>query len=100
MPPRDGLRDANGKPLRVEEKALDLCMELVDRYTKPKGRVLDMFAGSAVFGLACLKLNRSYVGCERDLEVHGKATERLMKRVRTMMQLQALPFPGSEEHPA
>ena len=100
IPPRDGLRGPDGKLLRVEEKAVELCMELVERFTNPKGRVLDMFAGSAAFGLACLKLNRSYVGCERDGEVHRLAKERLQAKVRVMMGLQTLPFPGSEEHPA
>lgn len=48
------------------EKPLDQALELVSWFTKPGEAVLDMFAGSGVFGLACALLGRQYIGLELD----------------------------------
>eukprot|EP00961_Rhodomonas_salina_P296519 3936422-Rhodomonas_salina.1 len=97
-PPQFRLRGSDGKPLRIEEKSKELLKEVLDRYTNPKARVLDFFAGSASLALACLELNRSYVGCEKKKDVHQKAEERLVTRVRALMQKQELSFPGTADH--
>lgn len=48
------------------EKPLDQALDLVSWFSKPGEQVLDMFAGSGVFGLACALLGRTYVGLEMD----------------------------------
>jgi site-specific DNA-methyltransferase (adenine-specific) len=48
------------------EKPLDQALELVSWFSKPGEFVLDCFAGSGVFGLACALLDRHYVGFELD----------------------------------
>ncbi len=48
------------------EKPLDQALELVSWFSKPGELVLDLFAGSGVFGLACSILDRRYVGFELD----------------------------------
>jgi site-specific DNA-methyltransferase (adenine-specific) len=48
------------------EKPLDQALDLVSWFSNPGDRVLDLFAGSGVFGLACALLGRTYVGIELD----------------------------------
>lgn len=48
------------------EKPLDQALELVSWFSQPGELVLDLFAGSGVFGLACALLDRRYVGFEAD----------------------------------
>jgi 16S rRNA G966 N2-methylase RsmD len=72
------LRDGNGKELRNNaEKSTLLNEYLVDLFTPKQGTVFDLFAGTASMGVACIKTNRSYVGCEIDQDVHRWATQRL-----------------------
>lgn len=48
------------------EKPLDQALDLVSYFSNPGETILDMFAGSGVFGLACTLLGRNYVGLELD----------------------------------
>lgn len=48
------------------EKPLDQALDLVSWFSLPGEHVLDMFAGSGVFGLACALLGRTYTGLELD----------------------------------
>lgn len=58
------------------EKPLDQALDLVSYFTNPGELVLDMFAGSGVFGLACALLGRTYVGLELDPEWVPRAQAR------------------------
>lgn len=48
------------------EKPLDQALDLVSWFSNPGDTILDLFAGSGVFGLACALLDRDYVGLEMD----------------------------------
>jgi hypothetical protein len=58
------------------EKPLDQALDLVSWFSNPGETILDMFAGSGVFGLAAALLGRSYVGLELDEEWVPKAQAR------------------------
>ena len=49
---------------------IGLALELVEDFTDPGELVLDTHAGSAVIGVACIRLGRRYIGIERDTK-HG-----------------------------
>jgi site-specific DNA-methyltransferase (adenine-specific) len=59
------------------QKPLKLMERLVLAGTNPGDRVLDCFAGSGSTLLACDRLNRKWVGIERDEEYCGIAHRRL-----------------------
>jgi DNA modification methylase len=59
------------------QKPLDLCLELVAKFSDRGETVLDPFAGSASIGEACVLLGRNYIGLERDPEWVEKASRRL-----------------------
>lgn len=48
------------------EKPLDQALDLVSWFSNPGDKVLDLFSGSGVFGLACALLGRVYVGLDTD----------------------------------
>jgi len=55
-----------GENKHKTEKPLDQALDLVEWFTNPGERVLDLFAGSGTIGLACKILGRSYLGYELD----------------------------------
>jgi DNA modification methylase len=71
---------AKGKVMRQNaEKSLELNEYLVDLFTNKGDLVVDLFAGTASMGLACIKLERMYFGCEKDVPLHQAAKLRLMR---------------------
>lgn len=100
QPPRshERLRGGDNKPLRVEEKSVDIMEELILRFSNVGQRVLDCFAGTASSALACLKTGRSWVGCEMDPTVFEAAEKRLKKNVRLLLNAQRLFHP--QERPS
>jgi site-specific DNA-methyltransferase (adenine-specific) len=60
------------KPLKV----IQFC---INKYTKEGDTILDPFMGSFTTAVACHKLNRKYIGAEKDKEYFEKGTERLNK---------------------
>ena len=65
------------KDRHPNQKPLNLCLELVAKFTNRGETVLDPFAGSGRIGEACLMLGRNYVGMERDEEWVEKSRARL-----------------------
>lgn len=51
--------------------------EIVKRFTNPGDVVLDPFLGGGATGLACLELNRRFIGVEIDADVAQQATSRI-----------------------
>ena len=60
------------------QKSLQLFEELVSLHSKEGDIVLDMFSGSATTHLAAKNLNRSCIGCEKDVQYFKQARQRLM----------------------
>ena len=59
------------------QKSLTLFTELINIHSNEGDVVLDFFSGSATTQVAALLSNRSYLGCEADVEIFTKAKERL-----------------------
>ena len=59
------------------QKPVDLCAYLIKTYSKENDVVLDPFMGSCSSGVACLQLNRNYIGVEQEEEMFEKVQARL-----------------------
>jgi SAM-dependent methyltransferase len=59
------------------QQSLQGFMDIVQRFTEPGDTVLDPFLGSGTTGVACLHLNRRFVGCDSDPSAVAIATQRI-----------------------
>ena len=82
--PRPSVVDSDVLPwtrvLRAEhptQKPLDAIRPLVERFCPAGGLVLDPFMGSGTTGVACVELERRFVGCEVDPSYHAVAARRI-----------------------
>jgi hypothetical protein len=67
-----------GEDKHKAEKPLDQALDLVDWFSDPGETVFDPFAGSGVFGMACMLLGRNYIG----IELNPEWAERAQRRAR------------------
>ena len=58
-------------------KPVQLCEYLIKTYTNENDIVLDNCMGSGTTGVACLNLNRNFIGIEKDTEYFNIAKKRL-----------------------
>ena len=66
-----------GKTIHSTQKPVALMEYLIKTYTNEGETVLDFCMGSGTTGVACLNLNRRFIGIEKDLEYFKLATERI-----------------------
>ena len=59
------------------QKPLKLMERLVEVFTNPGDVVLDFCMGSGTTGVACKKLGRKFIGCEKDKEYFTIAFNRI-----------------------
>lgn len=59
------------------QKPLELFEELIKKHSNEGDTVLDCFAGSCTTGVAAIKNNRNFIGCELDPEYYEKSSLRL-----------------------
>lgn len=73
------LRDSEvgGMHYHPTQKPVDLMMWLLEEYTKPGDVVFDPYMGSGTTGVACMKLGRRFIGCEKVPEYFEIARERI-----------------------
>ena len=71
------MRSRHGRAIHPTEKPSDLIEILIRTSCPPGGLVGDMFAGSGAAGEAAIRAGRRYIGCEIDLDMAEKATDRL-----------------------
>jgi len=71
------LNALGGKRYHPTQKPLLMCEWLVKSYTNAGHLVLDPFAGSATFAVACHRTGRRFLGFERDPEIFKAAVARL-----------------------
>lgn len=76
----NGTRGEKGR--HPNQKPLNLCLELVAKFTNRGETVLDPFCGSARIGEACVLLGRNYIGLDSDQEWVEKARVRLLAAER------------------
>lgn len=75
-PPRKLTVD--GFEMRIEEKSVDLMMEIISRFTKYGDLVWDFFSGGASTALASIRLGRKWMGCDMDKNIVNAAKVRLL----------------------
>ncbi|SJZ65592.1 DNA-methyltransferase [Mycoplasmopsis verecunda] len=63
------------------QKPVELMEKLILMYTKENDTVLDCFMGSGSTGIACLKHNRNFIGCELDEEYYQIAKKRIEETI-------------------
>src|SRR6185295_11378797 len=73
---RGGKAIANDTRVHPTQKPLPLMMELVEKFTNPGDLVLDPFCGSGTTGVACIRLGRRFIGCEKMPEHATTAREK------------------------
>jgi methylase of polypeptide subunit release factors len=59
------------------QQSLQGFMDIVQRFTEPGETVLDPFMGSGTTGVACLYLNRRFIGCDNNPSAVAVATKRI-----------------------
>lgn len=65
------------KKLHPTEKPVELCEYLIKTYTNENDIVLDNCMGSGTTGVACMNLNRKFIGIELDEKYFEVAKERI-----------------------
>jgi hypothetical protein len=69
--------DGVQKELHHWQQSLGGFIQIVERFTEPGETVLDPFMGSGTTGVACLYLNRRFIGCDNDPSAVAVATKRI-----------------------
>ena len=63
------------------QKPLELMEALILKHSNEDDTVLDCFAGSGTTGVAAIKNNRKFIGCEISPEYYSQSLERLRKNL-------------------
>jgi len=79
--PNKKTKGEDGKNIHDTEKPIELMKILIANSTKEGDLVLDPFMGSGTTALACLKINRNFIGMEIDEKYFEIANKRI-KEVR------------------
>lgn len=65
-------------PIYSTQKPVELLEYLLKTYTKEGDTVLDFCMGSGTTGVACVKLNRNFIGIDKSLKAYNLAKERIL----------------------
>lgn len=68
------------KRIHPTEKPQEILERLIKIHSNEGSTVLDCFGGSFSTGLACLKLNRNFIGIEIDTDIYNTAKKRLEEK--------------------
>lgn len=79
--PNKKTKDENGKNLHNVEKPVQLMKILIENSSNEKDIILDPFMGIGSTGIACVELNRNFVGIEIDEHYFNIAVDRINKSV-------------------
>jgi len=85
------MRDADRGEIRYEhptQKPLKLMKRIIEKYTKEGDTILDCFMGSGTTGVACVNLNRNFIGIEID-EGYFKIAEKRINEAKMQTKLGA-----------
>ena len=75
--PNKKTKDENGKNIHDTEKPIELMQILVENSSKEGDLVLDPFIGVGATAMACININRQYIGFELDEEYYNIANKRI-----------------------
>ena len=67
------------RTIHPTQKSLKLMEEIIRTHTNEKETILDPFMGSGTTGVACLELNRKFIGIELDKKYFNITIERIKK---------------------
>jgi len=73
------IRNPNNKNTHPTQKPVKLMEYLIRTYTNEGDMVLDFCMGSGTTGVAARRLNRNFIGIEKDIEYYEMAKERIAK---------------------
>lgn len=90
------LKDAKGKKVHPTQKPEALLSRVLLSSTEPGDVVLDPFFGSGTTGAVAKRLNRHFVGIERDTDYAEAAHERIAA-VKPIADLSSLTIPAKRE---
>jgi site-specific DNA-methyltransferase (adenine-specific) len=83
--PRDVLEiPSEGATVHPTQKPVALMEYLIRTYTNEGETVLDFTAGSFTTGVACVNLNRSFIGIELDKGYFDTGINRIKERIRCL----------------
>jgi methylase of polypeptide subunit release factors len=85
-----GTADGVQKELHHWQQSLDGFIQIVERFTEPGDIVLDPFMGSGTTGVACLYLNRRFIGCDNDPSAAAVAAKRI-RETHELLSSEAAP---------
>jgi len=71
--------DGQEKMYHHWQQSLKGFINIVQRFTEPGDLVVDPFMGSGTTGVACLYLNRRFIGCDQDSLAVATATQRILE---------------------
>jgi len=72
------------KPIHPTQKPLALMEYLIKTYTNEGETVLDFTAGSFTTGVACVNLNRKFIGIEMDKNYFDIGVNRIKERIKCL----------------
>ena len=61
------------------QKPLDLIKWFIKYYSKENDTILDPTCGSGSTGVACIEMNRKFIGIELDKDIFKEAVKRIKK---------------------
>ena len=73
------MKNEEGKTIHDTEKPVELMEYLIKNSTNENGVIFDPFMGIGSTGVACLNLNRNFIGCEIDENHFNTSVGRLNK---------------------
>jgi len=83
--PRDVLDiKSEGKTVHPTQKPVALMEYLIKTYTNEGETVLDFTAGSFTTGVACVNINRNFIGIELDKDYFDIGVNRIMERIKCL----------------
>jgi DNA modification methylase len=73
----NGLLGKEAKRYHATQKPIKLMTWVIAKYTELGSTIFDPFTGSGSTGVACLILDRNFIGCERDEYYYAIAEKRI-----------------------
>tara|TARA_R110002074_G_scaffold397056_1_gene587086 strand:- start:308 stop:1108 length:801 start_codon:yes stop_codon:yes gene_type:complete len=70
----------NKKKLHPTQKPVELMEYFIKTYSNENETVLDNTMGSGSTGIACINLNRNFIGIEKDIDIYNVAKKRVEEK--------------------
>lgn len=79
------LIDETGKAAHPTQKPLNIILPLIMAYSNDGDLVLDCFVGSGTTAIACKKLGRLFIGCDKDIKYVNLSNQRLAEIINGLV---------------